>query len=101
MSTFIETAKPTMMATGGVTSPPEIIGFDPVTAAAQIASGAGASVGSWSGPSAPAVQRVKFTGVNGNVMVNNSPPSYGPGEIAGFPAAVAAALIGSGAAAAN
>jgi hypothetical protein len=99
MSTFIETAKPTMMATGGVTSPPEIIGFDPVTAAAQIASGAGASVGSWSGPSAPATQRVKIVGTQ--VMVGGVPPIYGNGEVATFPAAISAQLIAAGLAVSN
>jgi hypothetical protein len=99
MSTFVETAKPTMMLTGGVTNPPEIIGFDPVTAAAQIASGAGASVGAWSGP--PATQRVKFTGVTGPVMVNGVPPLYNPGEIATFLAPVSAALIAAGLAISN
>ena len=98
MSTYVETAKPTMMATGGVTSPPEIIGFDPVTAAAQIASGAGASVGSWSGPSAPATQRVKFTATT---MVNNSPPLYNAGEIATFLAPISAQLIAAGLAVSN
>lgn len=100
-ATFVETAKPTMMLTGGTTSPPEVIGTDPVTAAAWIASGAGGSVGSWSGPSAPTLTRVQFTGAKGPIMVNNRPPMYAPGEIAGFDAVTAAALIASGAAVSN
>jgi hypothetical protein len=96
MSTYVETAKPTMMATGGVTSPPEIIGFDAATAAAMIASGAGASSGAPGAFVPLPTTRVKFTGLTGPVMVNGVPPLFNPGEVATFLSPISAQLIAAG-----
>jgi hypothetical protein len=104
-TTFLEFSRSTMMPGGGMANTGENIGFDSVAQATFIASvlASGAAVGGSapSAPSAPALVRVKFTGLAGAVMVGNSPPLLGPGEIAGFPAAAAAALIASGAAVSN
>jgi hypothetical protein len=98
MSTFVEFSKPTMMPGGGVANTGEIIGFDPVTAASLIASGVAVSSSAPVPPTPVAPVRVKFTETT---MVANSPPLYGVGEIATFPAAISAQLIAAGLAVSN
>jgi hypothetical protein len=93
MSTvFVEFSKPYMMPGGGMAGTGEIASLDPVTAATLIASGIAVSSGAPPAYVAQAMTRVQFTGKTGSIMVNNSPPIFGPGEIATFPAAVAAAV---------
>jgi hypothetical protein len=98
MSTFVEFTKPTMMPGGGMAGTGENIGFDPVTAANFIASGAAAAGSAPGVPSPPATQRVKFVATT---MVNGSPPLYDAGDIATFLAATSAALIAAGLAVSN
>jgi hypothetical protein len=97
---FVEFSKPYIMPAGGMAVPGEIASLDPVTAAALIASGIAVSSGAPSAPSAPVITRVQFTGKVGGVRVGHS-PVYNAGEVAGFPAAIAASLIAAGHAVAN
>jgi hypothetical protein len=97
---FVEFSKPYVMPGGGVAVAGEIASLDPVTAAAVIAAGIAVSSSAPSAPSAPVITRVQFTGKAGSVRVGHS-PLYNAGEVAGFPAAVAAALIAAGHAVAN
>jgi hypothetical protein len=102
MSTvFVEFSKPYMMPGGGMAGTGEIASLDPVTAATLIANGTVVSSGAPPAYVPPTMTRVQFTGKTGPVMVSNSPPLYNAGEIATFPAAVAAALIASGVAVSN
>jgi hypothetical protein len=99
MSTvFVEFSKPYMMPGGGMAGTGEIASLDPATAATLIANGTAVSSSAPSAPTPPATTRVKFTETT---MVANSPPLYNAGEIATFPAAVAAALIAAGLAVSN
>jgi hypothetical protein len=100
LSYYEASKQPYMMPNGGMLGTGEIAGLDPTNAAnaAAIASGILVSSGAPSAPSAPAVQRVKFVATT---MVDNSPPLYDAGDIAGFPAAVAAQLIAAGLAVSN
>lgn len=97
---FVLFSKPFMMPAGGMAMPGEIMSLDPATAAALIANGIAVASGAPSAPSAPAITRVQFTGKTGSVRIGHS-PIFHPGEVAGFPSAIAAALIASGAAVAN
>ncbi len=97
-TTFVEFTKPTMMPAGGMAGSGENIGFDPVTAASLIASGVAVS-GSAPGAFVPLpTQRVKFVATT---MVNNEPPLYNAGDIAGFLAPISAQLIAAGLAVTN
>jgi hypothetical protein len=97
---FYEAKLPYTMPNGGVLNPGEIAGLDPTNAAniAAIAAGIVVSSGAPAAYVAPVITRVKMTTTT---MVNNSPPLYGAGEVAGFPAVVAAALIAQGLAVSN
>jgi hypothetical protein len=102
MSTvFVEFSKPYIAPGGGVMNTGEIASLDPVTAATLIANGTAVSSGAPPAYVAPVMTRVQFTGKTGPVMVNNSPPLFNAGEVATFPAAVAAALIAQGLAVLN
>ena len=87
----------------------ENIGFDPVTAASFIATGVAVSGSAPSAPAAPATTRVKITApitvgapiYNAGVFVGVSPATFFAGDVAGFPAALSAALIASGQAVSN
>lgn len=111
-ATFVEFTKPYMMPGGGVSITGENIGFDPVTAANLIASGVAAAGSAPGAPSAPVITRVKmsvsitvgapiYNPGPPIVFVGVSPATYFAGDIAGFPAAIAAALIAANLAVAN
>jgi hypothetical protein len=94
MSTvFVEFTKPTMAPAGGMMGTGEIAGFDPVTAASLIASGVAVSSSAPAVVTPPTPVLVLFHGAVkvGAVLYNN-------GEEAGFPAALAAALVAQGSA---
>ena len=108
-ATFVEFTKPTMMPGGGVANTGENIGWDAATAAAFISSGVAVSGSAPSAPSAPVITRVKMTTFipvgapiyNAGVFVGVSPATYFAGDIAGFPAVLASALIANGQAVSN
>jgi hypothetical protein len=97
MSTFVEFVKPAAPL-GIWYSVGEIVGFDPVTAASLIASGAAVSSSAPGAVTPVAPTRVKFTATT---MVGNSPPLFNAGEIASFPPAISAALVAQGLAVLN
>jgi hypothetical protein len=87
-ASFVEFIKPSVPYFTG-----EIAGFDAVTAASLIASGVAVSSSAPTGVTPPAPVLVLFHGTVkvGAVLYNN-------GEEAGFPAALAAALVAQGSA---
>ena len=108
-ATFVEFTNPTMMPGGGVADTGENIGFAPDVAANFIASGVAVSGSAPSPPSPPATTRVKMTApitvgapiYNAGVLVGVSPATFFAGDVAGFPAALASALIAAGQAVSN
>jgi hypothetical protein len=97
---FVEFKQNYVMPTGGMAGTGEIASFDPATAATLIAAGIAVSSSAPSAPTPIVLTRVKLTGKFGDLRIGHS-PLYNAGEIAGFPAAIAAALIAAGHAVAN
>jgi hypothetical protein len=89
-----------MMPGGGQLGCGEIAGLDPSNPINAAAISAGIIVPSGAPPAyvAPSMTRIKFTETT---MVNNEPPLYDAGEVAGLPSAIAAQLIAAGLAVAN
>jgi hypothetical protein len=95
MATFVEFVKPAAPL-GIWYGAGEIVGFDATTAATLIASGVAASSSAPGTITPPSLTRVKFVG-----PAQVGPTIYENQEVAGFPAATAAALIAQGSAVSN
>jgi hypothetical protein len=93
MATFVEFTKPYMAPAGGMMGSGEIAGFDPGTAASLIASGVAVSSSAPTVVTPPSPVLVLFHG-----PAKVGPTIYENGEEAGFPAALAAALVAQGSA---